>query len=68
MTTPVAVVEELKGKEPKDIMTIINQHCHKTRPVSSNLITKSEQKEKHDLMAPTMSNLYGLDVRFKASD
>ena len=38
MTTPVAVVEELKGKEPKDIMTIIKQHCHKTRPVSDSLL------------------------------
>ena len=34
MVTPAKVVDDLKGKEPKDIIQIIKSHCLKTKPVS----------------------------------
>ena len=37
MVTPVKIVDEMKGKDPKDILAIIKEHCLKTKPVSRSL-------------------------------
>ena len=37
MVTPVKLVDEMKGKDPRDILEIIKQHCLKTKPVSHTI-------------------------------
>jgi hypothetical protein len=34
MATPVAVVEELKGKEPRDVIELIKKHNFRVKKVS----------------------------------
>ena len=34
MVAPAVVMEDLKGKDPRDIIDIIRGHCLKTKPVS----------------------------------
>ena len=58
MVTPAKVVQEMKGKEKtEDVLDIIRKHTMKTRP-----------KVEHDLLKPTLANLFGLEVRFKEQD
>lgn len=52
------VVNEMQGKSDKDdILAVIRKHTLKFRP-----------KEEHELLKPTLANLFGLEVRFKAQD
>ena len=58
MVTPAKVVSEMSGVQKKDdILDIISKHCMKFRA-----------KEQHELLKPTLANLFGLEVRFKAQD
>ena len=49
-------VEELKNTSNRrtDIMEVIKKHCLKLKP-----------PEKHDILKPTIGNLFALDQRFK---
>ena len=48
----------MKGKEKKDdILAVIRKHTMKFKP-----------KEEQELLKPTLANLFGLEVRFKAQD
>ena len=58
MVTPALVSSEMHGLENKeDILDVIKKHCMKFKP-----------KEEHELLKPTLANLFGLEVRFKAQD
>ena len=58
MVQAAKVVEEMQGKDTKeDILDVIKKHTLKFKP-----------KEKMELLKPTLANLFGLEVRFKAQD
>ena len=58
MVTPKKIAEEISTKGRKeDIIDVIMKHCQKVR-----------RKEQKELLKPTLANLFGLEVRFKAID
>ena len=58
MVTPKKLVDEMSSMRKKeDIVDVIMKHCQKFRP-----------KEQNEFLKPTLANLFGLEVRFKAID
>ena len=58
MASAQKVIQEMKGKEHKDdILAVIKKHTMKFKP-----------KEEAELLKPTLANLFGLEIRFKAHD
>lgn len=66
MTSVKKVTDELKSSDPQDVVELIKKHYFKKKKVIPSKALTNWQFEHHEFLKPTLVNLFGLEMRFRA--